>query len=59
MVEPEIAFAELDQLMQLAEDFTSFIVGQVIENRAETSKPSGATCGQAAGRRRVLSSDQL
>jgi asparaginyl-tRNA synthetase len=33
MVEPEVAFAELDDIMQLAEDFISFIVQRVLERR--------------------------
>ena len=33
MVEPEVAFAELDDLMDLAERFLTFIVQRVLENR--------------------------
>jgi len=33
MVEPEVAFAGLDDIMALAEDFISFIVARVIERR--------------------------
>jgi asparaginyl-tRNA synthetase len=33
MVEPEVAYAELDDIMKLAEDFISFIAGRVLENR--------------------------
>ena len=33
MVEPEVAYAELDDVMALAEDFISFIVRRVLENR--------------------------
>lgn len=33
MVEPEVAYADLDDTMNLAEDFLSFIVGRVLENR--------------------------
>lgn len=33
MVEPEVAYAELDDVMQLAEDFLTFIVGRVLQNR--------------------------
>ncbi len=33
MVEPEMAFAELDDIMKLAEDFISFIVARVLEKR--------------------------
>jgi asparaginyl-tRNA synthetase len=35
MVEPEMAFAGLDDLMALAEQFISFIVGRVLERRAQ------------------------
>lgn len=39
MVEPEAAFYDLDDVMQLAEDFVSRIVGRVLENcRAELAE---------------------
>ena len=38
MVEPEMAFADLDELMALAENFISFIVGRVLERRASELK---------------------
>ncbi len=34
MVEPELAFADLEDLMQLTEDYVSYIVQQVLEKRA-------------------------
>ena len=34
MVEPEVAYATLDDLMQLAEDFISFLVKRCLERRA-------------------------
>jgi asparaginyl-tRNA synthetase len=33
MIEPEIAYAELDDIMELAENFLTFIVHRVLENR--------------------------
>ncbi len=33
MIEPEMAFADLDDTMQLAEDFIHFIIQRVLENR--------------------------
>ena len=33
MVEPEVAYAELDDTMKLAEDFITFIVHRVLENK--------------------------
>ena len=33
MVEPEVAFAQLDDMMRLAEEFLSFIVQRVLETR--------------------------
>jgi asparaginyl-tRNA synthetase len=36
MVEPEVAFMDLDGLMELAENFISHIVGSVLKNRART-----------------------
>jgi asparaginyl-tRNA synthetase len=33
MVEPEVAYAELNDIMELAEDFLTFIVQRVLENR--------------------------
>jgi asparaginyl-tRNA synthetase len=38
MVEPEVAFAELDDVMVLAENFISYIVGRVLEKRGEELK---------------------
>jgi asparaginyl-tRNA synthetase len=38
MVEPEIAFAQLDDVMELAENFISYVVGRVLENRKEELK---------------------
>lgn len=35
MVEPEVAYAKLDDIMELAENFISYIVGRVLENRKE------------------------
>ena len=34
MVEPEVAYFDLDDDMRLAEDFVSFIVGRVLERRS-------------------------
>jgi asparaginyl-tRNA synthetase len=33
MVEPEVAYADLDDVMNIAEDFITFIVHRVLENR--------------------------
>tara|TARA_R110002126_G_scaffold10067_17_gene45139 strand:+ start:3047 stop:4348 length:1302 start_codon:yes stop_codon:yes gene_type:complete len=33
MLEPEVAFADLDEVMQLAEDMIVYVVGQVLERR--------------------------
>ena len=38
MVEPEVAWAELDDIMKLSEDFVSYVVGRVLENRQEELK---------------------
>src|SRR5881275_3029530 len=38
MVEPEVAYATLDDLMALAENFLSFIVGRVLERRSNELK---------------------
>jgi asparaginyl-tRNA synthetase len=38
MVEPEVAFMDLDGDMKLAEDFVSYIVGRVLEGRQEELK---------------------
>ena len=35
MVEPEVAFMEFDALLELAEQFVSFIVTRVLERRKE------------------------
>ena len=38
MIEPEVAFLDLDGVMDLAEDFIEFIVQRVLENRQEELK---------------------
>ncbi|HEX8794936.1 MAG TPA: asparagine--tRNA ligase [Polyangiaceae bacterium] len=38
MVEPEVAFMDLDGDMKLAEDFISYVVGRVLESRREELK---------------------
>lgn len=38
MVEPEVAYAKLDDVMTLAENFMSFVVGRVLETRQEELK---------------------
>src|SRR5262249_47996711 len=38
MVEPEVAYAKLDDMMDLAENFISYVVGRVLENRKEELK---------------------
>lgn len=38
MVEPEVAFATLDDIMMLAEDFITFIVKSVLKNRRDELK---------------------
>jgi asparaginyl-tRNA synthetase len=35
MVEPEVAYARLDDVMTLAENFLSYVVGRVLENRRD------------------------
>lgn len=35
MVEPEVAYARLDDIMVLAENFLSYVVGRVLENRRD------------------------
>ena len=38
MIEPEVAYADLDDNMRLAEDFVAYIVQKVLENRQEELK---------------------
>jgi len=38
MVEPEVAWADLDDMLKLAEDFVSYIAGRVLERRTEELK---------------------
>jgi len=42
MVEPEVAFIELDGLLELAENFVSFIVAQVLDKNKEQLETLGA-----------------
>jgi asparaginyl-tRNA synthetase len=41
MVEPEVAYAELDDIMKLAEDFISHVVKRVLENRRKDLETIG------------------
>src|SRR5512139_1325108 len=45
MVEPEIAFCDLDQLMEIEEQFVSFIVKRVLETRSAELKSLGRDTG--------------
>ncbi len=45
MVEPEVAFLELDGLMELAEQFVASIVGRCLERRREELKVLGRDAG--------------
>ena len=42
MVEPEVAFIELDGLLELAEDFVSFIAGEVLAKNSDDLESLGA-----------------
>ncbi len=42
MVEPEVAFIDLDGLLELAENFVSFIVAQVLQNNRSQLETLGA-----------------
>jgi asparaginyl-tRNA synthetase len=42
MVEPEVAFVDLPQLLEIAENFVSFIIKQVLENNEAELKQLGA-----------------
>jgi asparaginyl-tRNA synthetase len=46
MVEPEVAYAQLDDVMELAENFISFVVGRVLERR----RPELETIGRDLGK---------
>jgi asparaginyl-tRNA synthetase len=41
MVEPEVAYATLDEIMVLAEELVAFVVRRVLERRREDLKPIG------------------
>ena len=47
MVEPEVAFMDLDGLMELAENFISHIVQSVVKNRARGAADDRARHGEA------------
>ncbi|MBW8039069.1 MAG: asparagine--tRNA ligase [Planctomycetes bacterium] len=42
MVEPEVAFIDLDGILELAENFVSFIVAQVLQNNSSQLETLGA-----------------
>ncbi|MEW6730857.1 MAG: asparagine--tRNA ligase [Acidobacteriota bacterium] len=49
MVEPEVAYAQLDDIMVLAEDFISFIVERVLTRRSEELKVLERDTSKLAG----------
>ena len=59
MVEPEVAFMDLDGDMQLAEEFVAFIVGRVLETRREELAGPRARRDQARTRDRAVSAHHL
>ena len=59
MVEPEMAFATLDDLMVLAEEFLSFLVERVLSRRALDLKVLGRDIAKLESGAAALSTDQL
>jgi asparaginyl-tRNA synthetase len=49
MVEPEVAFCDLDQLMEIEEKFVSFIVGRVLQEREPELRSLGRDVTRLAG----------
>jgi asparaginyl-tRNA synthetase len=45
MVEPEVAYADLDDIMVLAEEFVSYLVAQALQERAEELSALGRDTG--------------
>ncbi len=41
MIEPEVAYADLDDIMELAEDFVTFVVARVMQEREQELKTLG------------------
>ena len=59
MIEPEVAFAGLDDIMVLAEEFLSHIVQRVLENRAADLKVIGRDVKQAGSDSAAVSAREL
>ncbi len=59
MVEPEVAFADLDDIMALAEEFVSFIVARVLERRASGARSPRARHREARDDQGALPAHQL
>jgi asparaginyl-tRNA synthetase len=60
MVEPEIAFCDLDELMALEEAFVSYVVGRrTLEEAGGRTGPAGARRDGAAQRGRAVPAHQL
>jgi asparaginyl-tRNA synthetase len=51
MIEPEVAFCDLDGLMELAENFISHIVQSVVKSRASELEVIGRDMEMISGRR--------
>ena len=59
MVEPEMAYATLDDVMELAEEFVTFIVERVLERRRAELKTLGRDVAQAREDRDALPAHHL
>ena len=59
MVEPEMAYADLEDVKRVAEEMMVFIVGRVLENRARGAEDAGARRLEAGSRQGALPAHQL
>ena len=59
MVEPEMAYATLEDVKRVAEEMVVFVVGRVLENRREELKRAGARRFQARSRPGAVPAHEL
>ena len=59
MVEPEMAYADLEEIKRVAEEMVIYVVGRVLENAARGTEGAGAGCDEAGSGAVAVSAHEL
>ena len=59
MVEPEMAYATLEDVKRVGEEMIVFVVGRVLENRRDGAEGAGTRCEQARSHPGAVSAHEL